>query len=58
MDKNSRKVPIKNVLYMFSYIRDKAEFFDCTKLSNNDDFDSVNILAELFLINIDTYIKR
>ena len=58
MDKNSRKVPIKNVLYMFSYIRDKAEFFDYTKLSSDDDFDSVNILAELFLVNIDSYLKR
>ena len=58
MDSNSRKVPIKNVLYMFSYIWDKAEFFDYKKLSNDDDFDSVNIFSELFLINIDSYIKR
>lgn len=58
MDSNQRKVPIKNVLYMFSYIWDKAEFFDYKKLSNDDDFDSVNIFAELFLINIDSYIKR
>ena len=58
MDSRLRKVPIKNVLYMFSYIWDKAEFFDYTRLSNNDDFDSVNIFAELFLINIDSYIKR
>ncbi len=58
MDNSLRKVPIKNVLYMFSYIRDKAEFSDYKNLSNDDDFDSANILAELFLINIDSYLKR
>mgnify|MGYP002624236056 CR=1 FL=1 len=58
MDSTLRKVPIKNVLYMFSYIRDKAEFFDYKKLSNEDDFDSVNILTELFLLNVDSYFKR
>ena len=58
MDSNLRKVPIKNVLYMFSYIRDKAEFSDYKKLAADDDFDSVNILADLFLLNIDAYLKR
>ncbi len=58
MDNTKRKVPIKNVLYMFSYIRDKAEYFDYKNLSSNDDFDSVNILAELFLINSEIYLKR
>ena len=58
MDWNLRKVPIKNILYMFSYIRDKVDFCDYKNLSANDDFDSVNILAELFLINVYPYIKR
>ena len=52
MNRNNRKVPIKNILYMFSYIWDKAENIDFTYLNNNDDFDSSNILARLFLENI------
>ena len=50
--KNNRKVPIKNILYMFSYIWDKAEEIDLTLRDNNDDFDSPNILAKLFIENV------
>ena len=58
MNKISRKVPIKNILYMFSYIWDKAENIDFTYLNNNDDFDSSNILAKLFIENIKEIKKR
>lgn len=54
---NSRKVPIKNILYMFSYIWDKAEAIDLALKDNNDDFDSPNILAKLFLENIKDILK-
>lgn len=54
---NNRKVPIKNVLYMFSYIWDKAEIIDFSLKDNNDDFDSPNILAKLFLENIKDILK-
>lgn len=55
--RNDRKVPIKNVLYMFSYIWDKAEAIDLVLKDNNDDFDSPNILAKLFLENIKDVLK-
>lgn len=58
MSSINRKVPIKNILYMFSYIWDKAENIDFIYLNNNDDFDSSNILARLFLENIKTIKKR
>lgn len=52
------KVPIKNALFMYSYIWDKVENKDYTNLSAEDDFKSSNIYAELFLINISKIIKR
>ena len=55
--KNNRKVPIKNILYMFSYIWDKAEEIDLTLRDNNDDFDSPNILAKLFIENVKDILK-
>lgn len=58
MNSLNRKVPIKNILYMFSYIWDKAENIDFTYLDNNDDFDSANVLAKLFLENIKEIKKR
>ena len=54
---NNRKIPIKNVLYMFSYIWDKAEAIDFALKDNNDDFDSPNILAKLFIENIKDILK-
>lgn len=58
MNRINRKVPIKNILYMFSYIWDKAENIDFTYLNNNDNFDSANILTRLFLENIKEIKKR
>ena len=58
MDREKRKVPIKNVLYMFSYVWDEAEYMEMTYKDNNDDFDSANILAMLFLENINDVLKR
>lgn len=52
------KVPIKNVLYMFSYIWDRADYIDFKYLNNEDDFDSVNILSKLFLVNINEIMKK
>lgn len=56
MEEN-RKVPIKNILYMYSYIWDKAEIIDLALRNNNDDFDSPNILAKLFIENIKDIFK-
>lgn len=49
---NKFKVPIKNALFMYSYIWDKVNSIDLTNLDSNDDFKSSDIYAELFLINI------
>ena len=58
MEKLNRKVPIKNVLYMFSYVWDKVSFQEYVNLNNEDDFDSANILSTLFLLNVNTILKR
>ena len=58
MEKINRKVPIKNVLYMFSYVWDKVSFQEYTDLNDEDDFDSANILSTLFLLNVNSIIKR
>ena len=58
MERINRKVPIKNVLYMFSYVWDKVSFQEYTNLNNEDDFDSANILSTLFLLNVNTILKR
>ena len=58
MNSLNRKVPIKNVLYMYSYIWDEAQYLDFTDLDCKDDFDSVNILSEFFIINMHSIIKR
>ena len=55
---NKFKVPIKNVLFMYSYIWDKVGKFDYINLSSEDDFASSNIYTELFLINIRKILKR
>lgn len=55
---NKFKVPIKNVLFMYSYIWDRVNNKDFINLSSEDDFDSSNIYAELFLINIKRIIKK
>ena len=58
MNSDKRKVPIKNILYIFSYIWDNAENIDFKYLDNNDDFDSANILSRLFLENIKVIKKQ
>ncbi len=55
---NKFKVPIKNALFMYSYIWDKVDNKDYINLSSEDDFDSSNIYVELFLINIRKILKR
>ena len=54
----SRKIPIKNVLYMFSYVREKVKFNEHISLDSKDDFDSANILSSLFLFNVNTILKK
>lgn len=54
---NKFKVPIKNALFMYSYIWEKVGNRDYTNLSADDDFESSNIYAELFLINIKRILK-
>ena len=58
MEVLNRKVPIKNILYMFSYVWEKVSFEEYTNLDSEDDFDSVNILSTLFLINVESILKR
>lgn len=58
MSNKIRKVPIQNVLYMFSYIWEKVEYLDTNFLDSNDDFDSIDILAKLYLENISYIMKR
>lgn len=55
---NKFKVPIKNALFMYSYIWDKVDNKDYIELSSDDDFESSNIYTELFLINIKRILKR
>lgn len=55
---NMFKVPIKNVLYMYSYIWDKVDNKNFINLNSNDNFYSSNIYAELFLMNINSIIKK
>lgn len=58
MNNLNRKVPIKNVLYMYSYVWEKIEFNDYSFLDNLDDYDSSNILCSLFLKNVKSIIKK
>lgn len=46
---NTYKVPIKNVLYMYSYIWDRNRSEDFIDLNAEDDFSFSDLLAELFL---------
>lgn len=56
--KQNRKVPIENIFYMMSYIWGKSELIEESFLDNNDDFSSPDILASIFLKNVNTYLKR
>lgn len=55
---NNFKVPIKNILYMYSYIWEKVDTKDRIEIDALDDFESSNIYAELFLINIHKILKK
>lgn len=46
---NTYKVPIKNVLYMYSYIWDRNRTEDLVNLNAEDDFNFSDLLADLFL---------
>lgn len=58
MNRENRKVPIKNVLYMFSYVWDEVNAIEKINLDANDKFDSANILSELFLMNVNNVTKQ
>lgn len=47
---NTYKVPIKNVLYMYSYIWDRKRTEDFVNLDAKDDFAFSDMMAELFLM--------
>jgi len=53
----NRKVPIENIFYMLSYIWGKSELIEDSYLNNDDDFESSDILASIFLKNISSYLK-
>lgn len=55
---NKFKVPIKNALFMYSYIWDKVYTNIFTELSSDDAFNSSNIYVELFLINIKKVLSK
>jgi 5-methylcytosine-specific restriction enzyme subunit McrC len=52
-----RKVPIENIFYMLSYVWGKSELIIDSYLDNNDDFESPDILAAIFLKNINSYLR-
>lgn len=52
------RVPIKNVLYMYSYIWDRKRTDDFIDLKATDDFVFSDLLAELFLKQVKQVIKR
>ena len=55
---NKFKVPIRNALYMYSYIWDKVDSDEYINISAKDDFKSADIYIELFLLNVRRIIKR
>jgi len=55
---NSYKVPIKNALFMYSYIWDRTRKDEIIDLSDKDDFNFSDLYAELFLMNIKKIIKK
>ena len=55
--KQKRKVPIENIFYMLSYVWGKTDLIKDSYLSGNDDFEAPDILASIFLKNINSYLK-
>jgi len=52
------KVPVKNLLYMYSYAWDMVSSQQIIQLAAEDNFTSSDIFAELFLINAQHLLKR
>ena len=52
------RVPIKNALFMYSYVWDRVGHQDLTKLDSEDSFTSVDVYAELFLLNVEKIIRK
>ena len=52
------RVPIKNALFMYSYVWDRVGHQDLTKLASEDSFSSVDVYAELFLLNVEKIIRK
>lgn len=57
---NEFKVPIQNILYIYSYVWEKVNINlkDLVEIDCQDDYDSSNIYAQLFLINVGSILKR
>ena len=51
-------VPIKNALYMYSYVWDRKRRDELIDLSNTDDFNFSDLYAELFLMNVRRVIRK
>lgn len=58
MERGKRKVPIENILYIFSYIWDEVIEIGKIKLDSSDNFDSVDIICKLFLENVEVVLKK
>lgn len=55
---NQYKVPIKNALYMYSYVWDRKRRDELINLSGTDDFNFSDLYAELFLMNARKVIRK
>lgn len=53
-----RKVPIKNIYYMLSYVWDDINLFKHGMINVNDDFSAAEMMADLFLYYTSKYLKR
>jgi 5-methylcytosine-specific restriction enzyme subunit McrC len=52
-----RKVPIENIFYMLSYVWGRTDLINDNYFDNNDDFESSEILAAIFLKNMVSYLN-
>lgn len=53
-----RKVPIKNIFYMLSYVWDDVKLMKQGNVGADDDFKAEHFYVDLFLIYAERYIKR
>jgi 5-methylcytosine-specific restriction enzyme subunit McrC len=58
MTRYIRKVPIQNIYFMLSYVWDKAFLNSENKVANFDDFSSIEILSEIFLLHVKDYFSK